>query len=128
MVWLGGGLYYFVAIRPQTREDPDGTRREVADSARRAFNEWIESATIVMLGTGTVLMFDRLSGGQGGLLYAVLLAAKIGAALVAFWLVSLRPRRSHRQPARARWSRPEFALGCGLFAFTVGVILSSIWQ
>lgn len=128
MVWLGGGVYYFVAVRPQTREDPDGTRRNVAVAAQSAYREWMETATIVLLASGTILMFDRLSGGQGGLLYAAILAAKVVAALIAFWLVSLRPRRSHRAGRTRARSRPEIALGLGVFAFTVGVVLSSIWQ
>lgn len=126
MLWLGGALYYLIAVLPATRDKgEDGAA--IAGSAQRLYGEWATPATIVMLASGTVLVFDRLSEGKGGLLYAALLAAKVVAALLAFWLVTLR-RGRRRRPVAGWRSRPELVVGLGLFAFVMGVILSSIWQ
>lgn len=120
LVWLAGGIYYAVAIRPQigTESPPD-----FVVAARRAYAEWSRSATVILLASGTVLMFDGLSSGRGGLAYAGLLAAKVGAALVAFWIVMGR----RRQGGRPR-SRTDLAIALGLAAFVLGVLLSSIWE
>lgn len=126
MLWLGGAIYYLVAVLPATRRMGDDGAA-IAGTAQRLYGEWATPATIVMLASGVVLAFDRLSQGKGGLFYAVLLAAKIVAALFAFWLVSLR-RRRRRRPLTGWRSRPDVIVGLGLFAFTIGVVLSSIWQ
>lgn len=125
-VWLGGGVYYLVAIRPALRESAEPPRAFVA-AAQSLYGEWARVTTFVMLATGVVLMFDRLSHAGGGLTYAVALAAKIVAALAAFWLAGLRPRRRQRGAGGARRSRPEMILALGAFAFGVGVVLASVY-
>lgn len=126
MLWLGGAIYYLIAVLPATRQQgEDGAA--IAGAAQRLYGEWAQPATIVMLASGIVLVFDRLSEGKGGLSYAVLLAAKVIAALVAFWLVTLR-RGRRRRPITGWRSRPELIVALGLFAFVMGVILSSVWQ
>lgn len=126
MLWLGGAIYYLVAVLPTTRNKGE-EGAAIAGTAQRLYGEWATPATIVMLASGVVMSFDRLSEGKGGLYYAVLLAAKIIAALLAFWLVSLR-RGRRRRPITGWRSRPDVIVGLGLFAFTIGVILSSVWQ
>ncbi|MFW6074231.1 MAG: copper resistance protein CopD [Chloroflexota bacterium] len=118
MIWLGGGIYYLVAVVPATRgHDESGA---VASRAQQYFGEWAQPATLVMLATGMVLVFDRLSEGKGGLTYAGLLGFKILAALAAFGLV-LNRRRGRR-------TRTDLVVLLGLIAFGMGVVLSSVWQ
>lgn len=117
LIWLGGGLYYLIAIRPLS-QSPDS--QEFIQHARARFQEWASPATLVMIASGTVLLFDGLSSGRGGITYAAILAGKIAAALTAFWLVSLRRRGRGT-------SRGELALGLGMAAFVLGVFISSTW-
>lgn len=122
VVWLGGGVYFLVALRPAARE-ADTAGKAVAAAAQKAFGEWGQLATIALVGTGAVLMFERLSDGRGGWVYAGLLALKILSALVAFLLVRsmVRSRKGrHRRTA-------ELVLGLGLIAFIVGIVLASLW-
>lgn len=124
-VWLGGGVYYLVALRPAMRESAEPPRAFVA-AAQSLYGEWARVTTIVMLATGIILTFDRLANAGGGLRYAVALAVKIVVALAAFWLAGLRPgRRRRSRPARR--SRPEVILALGAVAFGVGVVLASIY-
>ena len=113
LIWLGGGFYYFVAVRP-------GGRTEFASEAQRRFHEWARPATIIMLTTGVVLLFEGLSSNTAGITYAVVLAVKIIAALAAFWLV--RPRRR-----AGGSSRSERVIALGMSAFVLGVVISTIW-
>jgi uncharacterized membrane protein len=126
MLWLGGGVYFLLALRPALRAGEDGARALVT-AAQRAFGEWAQAATVVMLASGAVLSFDRLSSGRGGLTYALVLAVKVASAIVAFWLVGIRPRRRATGQARAARSRPELVAALGLLAFVLGVALSTVY-
>jgi uncharacterized membrane protein len=125
-VWLGGGVYYLVAIRPVVRAT-DAPPREFVGAAQKLYGEWARTATLVMIATGVVMSFDRLGNGSGGITYAALLAAKVAAAIAAFWLAGVRPgRRAVRRKGVVR-STPELILSLGLFAFVIGVILASVY-
>jgi len=126
VVWLGGGVYYLVAMRPALRESDDPPAAFVAASQRQ-FGEWARVCTLAMLATGVVLSFERLSGTDGGIGYIALLAAKVLAALAAFWLAGFRPRRRGAGAARGPRSKPELVATLGFFAFAAGIVLSSAW-
>jgi len=113
LIWLGGGFYYFVAVRP-------GGNPDFTSDVQRRFHEWARPATIIMLTTGVVLLFEGLSSNSAGITYAAMLAVKIIAALAAFWLV--RPRR---RPGGS--SRSQRVIALGMSAFVLGVVISTIW-
>ena len=123
VVWLGGGVYFFVALRPAARE-ADTAGKAVVAAAQQAFGEWSGIATVVLLGSGTVLMFERLSADPGGWTYVILLVAKVVTALWAFALVTARVRRRVRRNSR---SRPELIITLGFVTFTIGVLLATLY-
>jgi putative copper export protein len=125
-VWLGGGVYFLLAVRPVLRAAEDPVRA-LATEFQRRFGEWAEVATVVMLATGVVLGVDRLSAGTGGLRYAVLLAVKVVAAVLAFWLAGVRPARRAARRAGRRRAAPELIVALGSLAFVIGIILASVW-
>ncbi len=61
----------------------DGPPRGDTSAARQRFKEVVELSLLVILATGAVLTFDRLSRGAGGL-YAAILALKVVCAVVAY--------------------------------------------
>jgi hypothetical protein len=61
----------------------DGPPRADKDAARARFKEVTELSLLVLLATGAVLTFDRLSRGAGDV-YAAVLAAKVICAVVAY--------------------------------------------
>ncbi len=117
LIWLGGGLYYYIAIRPLST-NPDAS--DFSRQAQRRFQEWARPATLVMLVSGVILLFEGLSSNTAGVTYAAVLALKIVAALTAFWLVSIRGRSRFT-------SRAQVALTLGMSAFVLGVLISSLW-
>jgi uncharacterized membrane protein len=123
VVWLGGGVYFVLALRPALQE-ADSAGQAVVSAAQRAYGEWSKIATIVLLGTGVVLTFERLSDGTGGLTYVALLAAKVVAGVWAFVLVRARIRPRRRRNQR---SSSELILTLGFVAFTLGVILATLY-
>jgi uncharacterized membrane protein len=128
VVWLGGGVYYVLALRPQLRGADEGARA-VARQAQREFGEWASVATLVLIATGVLLMFDRLTDGRGTLAYVLLLSVKVVAALVAFWLAGSlgRRARSRRRGRALPIDRAWLILALGTVAFVIGVALASIY-
>jgi hypothetical protein len=61
----------------------DGPPRGDASAARQRFKEITELSLLVLLATGAVLTFDRLSHGAGGV-YAAILALKVACAVVTY--------------------------------------------
>lgn len=123
VVWLSGGVYFVLALRPALQE-ADSAGQAVIAAAQRAYGDWAQIATIVLLGTGVVLTFERLSDGTGGLTYVALLAVKVAAGVWAFALVRARTRRQRRRNQR---SRSELILTLGFVAFTLGVVLATLY-
>jgi hypothetical protein len=69
----------------------DGPPRADVPAARQRFKEVTELTLLVLLATGAVLTFDRLSHGAGAL-YAAVLAVKVACA-VATYQFAFRWRR-----------------------------------
>ena len=61
----------------------DGPPRGDIPAARQRFKEVTELSLLVLLATGVVLTFDRLSHGAGGI-YAGVLALKVAFAAVTY--------------------------------------------
>ena len=125
MLWLGGGVYFLLAVRPASR-DAEPPPRAFISAAQGYFGEWAQMATMVMVVTGGILVFDRLANGDAGLTYVALMAVKIVAALAAFWLAGIRPAR--RKAHDGRWRAPESIVALGVVAFAIGVALSSAYE
>lgn len=131
-VWLGGGVYYLLALRPQLRNS-DGEIRAFARNVQREFGEWASVSTLIMIATGVVLMFDSLTDGRGTTAYVLLLAVKVAAALTAFWLAkSFRRRKRTAGKAAAGGAslidRSWLMLSLGAVAFILGITLSSLYS
>lgn len=127
-LWLGGGAYYVLALRPALRSD-DPAAREVGRAAQAEFGEWASAATIILIATGVVMTFDRLTNGRGTTVYVVLLGIKIVAALAAFWLTGtfVRNSRSRRRKSKTWINRSWLVLTLGTVAFLIGIALSVVY-
>jgi hypothetical protein len=126
VVWLGGGLYYLVAVRP-LRRSPEWVA--YAQQAQGQFRRWSTAATALLVASGVALMFDRLADGRGTVGYVVLLAVKIVAGGLALWLAwPAGGRWTGKAPRRSRMLGAGWMiLALGALAYVVGVLLSVIY-
>src|SRR6185437_3533974 len=114
VLWLGGGAYYMLALRPALR-NAEPSVQAAGREAQREFGEWASVATLILIVTGVVLTFDRLTDGRGTSVYVILLAIKIVAALIAFGLTGtfVGRSRARRGKGKARINRSWLILSLG---------------
>jgi len=128
VLWLGGGAYYMLALRPALR-NAEPSVQAAGREAQREFGEWASVATLILIVTGVVLTVDRLTDGQGSTGYVILLAIKIVAALTAFGLTGMFIGRSRRRRGadKSKLNRTWLVLALGTVAFVIGVTLSAVY-
>ena len=90
--WVGGSLFYLLVLRPALRRSP-GSSRGVSAAAASDFRALVDTSILVLLVTGVILTFNRLSAGVVGVPYVAVLGIKIALSLWMFILARGRRRR-----------------------------------
>ena len=91
--WVGGTLFYVLVLRPRAN-DARSSGPALSPEAMLRFRGVVDTAIAVLVITGAVMLFDRLSEPTTPPAYTIAAAVKIGMALVMFFI------------ARRRWTRP----------------------
>ncbi|MSQ13094.1 MAG: hypothetical protein EXR47_02935 [Dehalococcoidia bacterium] len=100
VVWVGGSIFYLIVLRPAARAE--GAEGEaVQRRARQEFRAAVDTAILVLVLTGAVLAFDRLTTPRIGAVYVGVLAAKVALSLWMFFLAHSRLRGSRPPMAEA---------------------------
>ena len=86
VAWIGGGIFYLLVLRPgmrqSSREEPT-----LGQAIGQEFRGLVNVAIVVLIVTGTIMTFNRLTSDFVGVPYVAVLAAKITLAFYAFYLV-----------------------------------------
>ena len=91
--WVGGSLFYLIVLRPALRRSPEASGT-ISRGAASEFRALVDTCIFVLLATGVILTFNRLSGGVIGAPYVVTLSVKIALSVWMFVLAMGRRRRS----------------------------------
>ena len=91
--WVGGSIFYLVALRPALRRSPEGSRL-VNAAAATEFRALVETCIYVLIATGVILTLHRLTPGVVGVPYVAVLGAKIALSVWMFALAWSRRRRT----------------------------------
>jgi uncharacterized membrane protein len=84
VAWVGGSLFYALALRPALRTA--GAAPDLERIVAAQFREVVEASLVVLVVSGAILTFDRLSSGAASALYVAILALKVLLALGMCWL------------------------------------------
>ncbi len=98
VVWVGGTLFYVLVLRPAQRR---GEGTSVGPDTLREFRGLVDTSIMVLVATGTVMVFDRLTAPSIGTGYIAALSFKIGLALWMFAIAGRRWRRRRTPPVEA---------------------------
>lgn len=107
--WVGGSLFYLLVLRPALRRSGDSSG--VTESAAVEFRALVDTCILVILVTGIILTFNRLTPGVVGVPYVVVLGVKIALSLWMFVMARGRRRRQmplptdQTPPAAGGWRR-----------------------
>lgn len=128
--WLGGSIFYLVALLPALRGG--GPAPQVAAHVAALFRKLVNVCMGALLATGVYLTFDRLASNTVGTPYVVTLGLKIAVALAMFGLALYQGQegvsRLRSSPPRRRQAVPRLILALGLLAFLLGALLTTLFE
>ncbi|MQF64925.1 hypothetical protein FIM04_02245 [SAR202 cluster bacterium AC-409-J13_OGT_754m] len=125
--WVGGGIFYVLVLRPSLKQLKSDTMLSIAED----FRTMVTTAMTVLLITGAILTFERLTSGFVGTLYVVTLGTKIALALYMFYLVRFiktRYRENSYGKLTSLISGPTTVVILGAVIFLLADILNSIFE
>lgn len=91
--WVGGSMFYLFVLRPAVRRSGE-PGRAVNVAAADEFRALVDTTIFVLLASGIILTFNRLTPGVVGVQYAAVLGLKIALSVWMFVLARDRRRRS----------------------------------
>jgi uncharacterized membrane protein len=90
-LWIGGSIFFLVVLRPAARSDPDRGGPMMRLVAGR-FRTLVDLSIVVLVATGAIIAFNRLSGGTVGVSYVTVLAVKVALSAWMFAAVQMERR------------------------------------
>jgi uncharacterized membrane protein len=103
VAWVGGSLFYHFVLRPASRKGSDASSSSAIANEFRAL---VGTAVMVLIITGVVLAFDRLTSKYTDVSYVSVLGIKVGLSLWMFWLAGVLQKR-RRSRANASLTEEE---------------------
>ena len=86
VAWIGGSAFFAFVLRPVEKANPDLVR-PVLRPLGSVYRELVDISVIVIIITGLVLMFDRLTGNDATAAWFIVLGVKLALAIWMFYLV-----------------------------------------
>ena len=124
VAWVGGGIFYVLVLRPSLRRSLESS--EVSRVVGAEFRGLVTTAMGVLLLTGIVLSFSRLTSSAVATPYVGVLVAKISLALYMFYVVRFLRRRAYPEdPAEGEgwWVRLRSGLTSTTSVLIVGIVV-----
>ena len=92
--WVGGSLFYLLVLRPALRNSA-GAHGPLTAAAGIEYRVLVNVCIVVLVATGAVLAFDRLTEGVLDVPYAATLALK--SALSVWMFMQVQAQRRHSE-------------------------------
>jgi uncharacterized membrane protein len=134
MAWVGGSLFFAVALTPALEhlgKTPE--RLALVAATSHEFREVVRLSILVFLVTGGVLVFTRLGWSRIPNAYVVVLVIKSALSLVMFWLTGRIGASADRGDPQARslvwWARPQYLiLELGVVVYALSIALRFLYE
>ena len=81
--WIGGGIFYILILQPLINKNPQAFI-SLKSSTGRAFQSLSNICIIVMIATGAIMGFDRLTESVTDISYAITLSVKV---VLSIWII-----------------------------------------
>jgi uncharacterized membrane protein len=134
LAWVGGSIFFAAVLRPAAAANPDIMRKAMGPIGA-AYREIVDISIAALLVSGIVLMFNRLTGDDATVAWAIVFGVKLALALWMFYLV-WRLRQSGYQPtpgkgplAKLSWLLGYNALVfLGVIVFMLATVLRELYE
>ena len=128
--WLGGNVFYLLVLRPAARRQPEAAGL-VRSAVGTEFRILVDTSIIVLVVTGAVIAFNRLTSEAATPAYGITLGLKVALSLWMFMQVWAERRKlasiaTYRRPepaSPAGWRRLGEALSGYNGVTVVGIIV-----
>ena len=88
-IWVGGTLFYILVLRPQQKHINTAENTLIPNIVKQ-FRGLIDACILILIATGTLLLFDRLTDNSTTSTYVVVVTLKI---VLATWMFAIARRR-----------------------------------
>ena len=105
VAWVGGSIYYLLVLRPALRSSPDASG-PIAAATGTEFRGLVTISIVVLVATGAILAFDRLTHPDVDTPYTATLGIKAALSVWMFLQVQVQRRRARVLEA---FAQPEEA-------------------
>ena len=138
VAWVGGGIFYIMVWRPIAQRRPVLQLKDTGRAMGAEFRGLVNTAIGVLLVTGVILSFARLTEDTITVAYVAVLAVKVALALYMFYIVRFLRQRSYPEelPAGAGWwgkvrvglTGTTAVLIIGLVVFGLADVLAALFE
>ena len=90
--WVGGSLFWLFVLKPAAENKKLKDETFMRETAAE-FRSTVDTCIFVLLATGAVMTFNRLTPGDVGVTYVAILGAKIAVDAIMFYLIRARRHR-----------------------------------
>ena len=131
VAWIGGCIFFLAVLRPAAGRRA-GSGRPGAGAAPERFRALVDLCIVVLIASGAILAFDRLTAAAATVPYVIVLAVKVALSAWMFVLVQLERRSSAvMAPYRAAepavgWAARPLALARGAVSGYSGITVIGI--
>ena len=116
VAWVGGSLFYVLVMRPAQRKGWEGLGGQYVVSEFRGL---VDTSIVVLVATGTIMLFDRLTVPSLSASYLGVAAVKISLAL---WMFGIARRRWRSKAEASRFPRESSKSPNRVFGRVAGVM------
>lgn len=93
--WVGGSIFWILVLNPSTRQFNSEFIGKLQGQISSEFRGLVDTCIFALLITGAIMTFQRLTPGNIGYQYVLILGLKIIFVAIMFYLI-----RARRQPKR----------------------------
>lgn len=101
--WVGGSLFWLLVLRPSMKnsnDDSSQSDRGLGERVAKEFRSLVDTCVFVLLATGAIMTFDRLTPGEVGVNYVLVLGTKIILVAIMFYIIRARRQTNNLLPSR----------------------------
>ena len=96
--WVGGSLFWLLVLKPSMKNPHDDSsqgNKGLGERVAKEFRSLVDTCVFVLLATGVIMTFDRLTPGEVGANYVLVLGIKIIFVAIMFYIIRAKRQNNN---------------------------------